>query len=95
MAGETVFKGEITTTCLDSSIPYYVTQATLTGLEVDGIAMARIGSVLVPASEYVATKTEAKQQVVEKLIGIVGSLQATIDRLKDEVLHETLTQEAA
>lgn len=74
---------------------HYIAEAEATCIEVDGIPMVRTGDILFPARDYVATKTEAKQQIVDQLVRYAGVLQAEIDRLKDEILHETLTQESA
>jgi len=72
---------------------YYISEAERTSVVVDGVTMVRVGESLDPITKYVGTKTEAKQQIVDRLVRYVGEVQATIDRLKDEILHETLTTE--
>lgn len=74
-------------TCIDEAVP--------TGIEIDGCEIVNWHGTYVPAAGWLATPTAAKQQIVDKLVEKVGVLQAQIDRLKDEIVHECLTTEAA
>ena len=79
----------------DSPPLYYISEAVGTGVSLDGTAMVRLGHALLPATDYVETRTEAKQQIVDQLVRHVGIVQATVDRLRDEILHEHLTKPEA
>lgn len=79
----------------DGSPIYWIDEAKVTSLELDGCEMVRWGDMFVPRAGWCETKTEAKQQIVDKLVLQAGIMQASIDRLKDEIVHECLTTEAA
>lgn len=94
--GQTVYRAEVFTTGgLTSGAKWYITEGTVTGIEVDGVVMVRLHHALVPATGYAESKTAAKQQVVDELTQAVGVLMKQIDTLKDEIVHESLTAEAA
>lgn len=94
--GQTVFRGEAYTTgTLGHGARWYISEATVTGVEVDGVPMARVGALLTPVNRYVESKTEAKQQVVDELVREVSALTKQIETLRDEILHECLTTQEA
>lgn len=95
-AGQTAYRGEVYSTGgIISGAKWYIGEAVVTGIEVDGMPMVRLHNALLPASDYVATKVEAKQQIVDTLTRAVGVLMKQIDTLKDEIVHDLLTTEAA
>lgn len=94
-SGQKVFKGHVGTVSVSersAEVGFYVTEATFTGIVVDDVPMVRLYTMLVPASEYVATKAEAKQQIVGQLVRLHGVVQAKIDALRDEIMHDLLTE---
>jgi hypothetical protein len=95
-AGQKVWKGNTYSTVESLSGYYYMTEAVATGMELDGQPMVRYHDLLMPASNgWHATEAAAKQAVVDELIRVAGKLQAAIDTLKDEILHEHLIAEEA
>ena len=94
-AGQTVYRGQVVRSFSshDGRILWYVDEATTTGIEVDGQAMVRIHDMLLPAREFTESRMQAKQQVVDELVRIVGTIQAQIDTIRDEILHEILAPE--
>lgn len=96
VSGQKVYTGIVGVT-MDSERGLFtmVGDGIATGISVDGEVMVRVGDTLLKGSEFVTTKTEAKQQIVEKLVRIAGVVQRQIDTLKDEIIHEQLTVEEA
>lgn len=91
-----VYRGYVGTGKRDDGSPiYWIDEAVLTGIELDGCEMVRWGEMFVPRAGWCETKTDAKQQIVDKLVRYAGVMQTSIDRLKDEIVHECLTTEAA
>lgn len=90
-----VFRGYVGSERYDGTRLTYIDEAVPTGVELDGCLIVNWHGTYVPADGWLATQREAKQQIVDKLIERVGILQAQIDRLKDEIVHECLTTEAA
>ncbi len=87
-----VFKAYV----FDRECDYYLMQATVTGIVLDGVEMVRHGSSLVPVSDgWRRSKTEAKRDAAAKIAVIIGQSQAKLDKLRDEILHEDLTTEEA
>ncbi len=98
-AGQAVYRGEVYLTgSLDggnSEARYYISTAVATGIVVDGVEMVRMHDLLLPADRFVLNRREAKRQIIDSLVRFAGVLASQIDRLRDEVLHEDLTTEAA
>lgn len=84
-----VFRG----TCLDVfNLPYhFIAEGEPTSTVLDGCAMVQVGNTLVPDEGFVATRAEAKEQIALALVRYVGRLQAEIDKLREQILHEALT----
>lgn len=96
VAGQKVYRGEVGIT-MDATRGLFtmVGDGIATGISVDGEVMVRVGDTLLKGGGFVATKAEAKQQIVDQLVRIVGVVQRQIDTLRDEILHELLTTEEA
>jgi len=94
-ARQTVYRGQVVRSFSshDGRILWYVDKATATGIEVDGAAMVKFHDMLIPARDFTESQIQAKQQVVDELIRIVGTIQVQIDTLRDEILHEILSTE--
>ena len=74
----------------------WINEGIVTGIVVDGQVMVRYGDLLVAKGDrWRATKAEAKADIVAAMVRHIGRLQAKVDEMRDEILHETLTQEAA
>lgn len=91
----TVYRGYVGGERHDGTRLVCIDEATTTGVELDGCVIVNFYGTYVPATGWCGSRTEAKQQIVDKLIEKAGILQAQIDRLKDEIVHECLTTEAA
>jgi hypothetical protein len=91
----TVYRGHVSGERYDGTRLVSIDEATTTGVELDGCEIVNFYGTYVPAAGWCGSRTEAKQQIVDKLIEKAGILQAQIDRLKDEIVHECLTTEAA
>lgn len=81
--GTKVYRCEIYTTgALDGQcVRYYISEATATGIEVDGVEMAKAHNVLLPIRDYVASEQEAKRVAADKLRAFVADVQKTIEEL--------------
>jgi hypothetical protein len=78
----------------DNQCDYYLWEGTLTDVEVDGVQMVRHGSSLSPLTEgWHFTKAGAKGDAAKRMAVLIGISQARLDKLRDEILHETLTTE--
>lgn len=95
-AGQTVYRGEIGSMLgSDLTLGHWVTQATGTGIQIDGVDMVRMHTLVLPAEGWVATKREANLQIIHQLVRHIGAVQAEVDRLRDEMLHEDILSEEA
>lgn len=75
---------------------HWIDEGVVTDVVLDGVILVRTGKVLVPLTDkWRLTKVEARRDVHAALIRHIGELQAKADKLSDEILHETLTQESA
>jgi hypothetical protein len=96
--GQKVYKADVYSTVegLTESNLYFLSVGTAAAVELDGTPMVRYGEMLLPASRgWHATEAAAKQEVVDTLVKVAGRMQAVIDKLKDEILHEHLIAEEA
>jgi len=75
---------------------YYLWEGTLTSIEVDGVQMVRHGSLLSPLTDgWNFTKTAAKSDAAARMAVLIGESQARLDKLREEILHESLCSEEA
>jgi hypothetical protein len=75
---------------------WWINEGTVSGLVVDGKPLVRHAEMLIEMGDrWRLTRVEAKADVVTQLLRRIGKLQATVDELKDDMLHEVLTKEAA
>lgn len=82
--GSTIYRGTAFSGS-DNAPRWYITEATVTGIEVDGVLMAKMGALLVPASDYVATRDEAKRQIIRQLRDIADGIHVSIEKLMAEI----------
>lgn len=97
-AGQKVYKADVYSVVegLTESNLYFLSVGTAAGVEFNGTPMVRYGDMLFPASRgWHETEAAAKQEAVDTLVRVAGRLQAVIDTLKDEILHEHLIAEEA
>ncbi len=95
-AGTKVYKASLYSNPTGYERPWYITEATATGVVVDGVEMVRIHDALFPVTAgWRATETEAKADLDTQLCRVIGQLQRSLDTLREEVLHEALTTEEA
>lgn len=85
--GQTVYRGEVYTTGSLSvgTVRHYIATAIATGIEVDGVPMAKLRDMLVPLADYVDNEVEAKRQVIAKLRTFVADVEQYIATLEAEV----------
>ena len=94
--GMKVYKGCVYLNPHGAARPYYITEGEVSGVVVDNVPMIRIHDALFPASNgWRETKAEAMDDVVRQLARMSGELMAHIDEIRGEMLHESLTKEAA
>lgn len=75
---------------------FWINEGTVSGVVVEGQPMVSYCNTLTPMGErWRATRVEAQADIVTQLLRRIGKLQATVDELKDEMLHAVLTTEAA
>lgn len=73
---------------------YWIDEGVVSEIVSDGVPLVRWHDSLVPLdNRWHTTKTAAKQDAVWGITRQVGELQAKLDKLRDEVLHETLAAE--
>lgn len=73
---------------------YWFDEGVVSEIVVDGMPLVRWYDSLVPLSDrWHATKAGAKRDVVTAMARQIGELQAKLDTLRDEMLHEDLTTE--
>lgn len=74
----------------------WIDEGEVTEVVLDGVALVRHGSVLTKLTDrWKPSQTDAKREAHASMIRHIGSLQAKADKMMDEILHETLTQEDA
>ena len=89
--GSTVYKATLFTNPTQQEQPYYITEATATGIVVDGVQMIRLRDALFPATDgWRESRAEAKADIDPQLCRVIGQLQAALDTLREELLAETL-----
>lgn len=94
--GQRVYRGVVIDRLKDSTeYPYYMDEATVTSVEMDGKPLVRLVNLLMPGHGWHTSEAAAKQEVVSELVRHIGALQAAVDRLRDEILHDHLTTEEA
>jgi hypothetical protein len=92
----TVYKGNVFSNPHGFVHPYYITEGEVSGVVVDSVPMVRIHNALFPATDgWRETKAEAMDDVVRELARMSGELMKQIDEIRSEMLHESLTREAA
>lgn len=73
---------------------WWVDDGTVSAIVVDGKPLVQYGTALVPLDErWHTTKAGANSDVVKALARQIGELQADLDKLRDEMLHDALTTE--
>lgn len=74
-----------------------INEGVVTDIVANGQHLVRYGSGLYPMGEgWRLTKTECKQDYEAVLVRSIVKMMASLDKLRDEILHETLaTQEVA
>jgi hypothetical protein len=82
-------------TCMDQ-ITYWIDEGVITGIVSHGQMLVRFNGVFVPLTErWHNTRVAAQADAADDLARRIGELQARLDDLRGEILHATLTQEAA
>jgi|688.fasta_scaffold00746_68 hypothetical protein len=75
---------------------WWIDDGTVSAIVADGKPLVQYGPALVPLDErWHTTKAGANGDVVKALARQIGVLQADIDKLRDEMLHDALTTEEA
>jgi hypothetical protein len=88
--GQTVYRAYVATTPGN----YWFDEGVVSEIVVNGVPLVRWFDSLVPLNDrWHATKAGAKADVVRGLARQIGELQAKLDKLRDEMLHEDLTTE--
>jgi hypothetical protein len=73
---------------------YYLMEATVSGIVVDGQDMVSRGAALEPLSNgWRDTKAAAMRDAHAEIVRLIGAAQAKADALADEILHVDLTTE--
>lgn len=73
---------------------YWFDEGVVSEIVVDGLPLVRWFDSLVPLTDkWHTTKAAAKADVVKGLARQIGELQAKLDTVRDEMLHEALTTE--
>lgn len=93
--GTKVFKAY--TSEWDDRFTHWIDEGTVTEIVFDGNPMVRMtAGVLVPFEDkWKATRIEAQRDVHAAMVRHIGRLQAKADAMADDILHSTLTTEAA
>lgn len=89
--GQTVYRAHV---CIHPG-DYWIDSGTITDIVSNGTPMVRMNSeVLVPLNNlWRATKIEAKADAAAGIARKIGAVQARLDELRDEILHDELTTE--
>ena len=73
---------------------YWIDEGTISEIVVDGVPFVRLHDSLTPlTARWHATKAGAQADVVKEMAKQIGGLQAKLDTIRDEMLHESLTTE--
>jgi hypothetical protein len=73
---------------------YWIDEGTISEVVVDGVPLVRFHDTLTPmASGWHDTKAGAQADVVKQLAKQIGGLQAKLDAIRDQMLHEILAAE--
>ena len=89
-SGTTVYRAYVATT----PGSYWIDEGTISEIVLDGSPLVRFHDTLTPmGSGWHTTKAGAHAVVVKELARQIGSLQAKLDTIRDEMLHEALTTE--
>jgi len=73
---------------------YWIDEGTISEIVLDGMPLVRFHDSLTPmGSRWHATRAGAQAEVVKEFAKQIGSLQAKLDTIRDEMLHEALTTE--
>lgn len=92
MAGETVYRAYL----FDRLGEFHIMQATVTGIEVDGVEMVRQGDLLLPMNGgWRKTELDARRDARDEMIRRIGVAQKKVDQLADEIMHESLSNAEA
>ena len=77
-------------------IRHMIDEGVVTSVVENGVPLVRVSSVLVPLdAKWHDTRAGAQADVATSLARLIGELQGKLDGLRGEILHATLTQEAA
>jgi hypothetical protein len=75
---------------------YWLEEGTVSEIVVDGVPLVRWYDSLVPLTDrWHTSKAGAQGDVVTAMARQIGELQAKLDTLRDEMLHDALTTEEA
>ncbi len=91
--GTKVFKAHLMVDVFAHDKPYYLQRGEVSGIVVDGKPMVATHSILVSINGWHETEADAKHDAWRELVRLSGKLQAKIDTLRDEMLHDRLTSE--
>jgi len=73
---------------------WWLDEGEVTEIVMGGFQLVRLHNTLIPMDlTWHATKSSAKADVVRELAKQIGSLQAKLDAVRDEMLHESLMQD--
>jgi hypothetical protein len=90
--GTKVFRAFV---CLGPS-QWWVDVGEVTGIVADGVPLVRCGRLLQPLdASWHLNQTECKRDAATALARHIGTLQAQLDKMRDEILHDDLTTEEA
>ena len=71
---------------------YWIDEGVVSEIVVDGVPLVRFHDSLTPmASGWHATKAGAQAEIVKQIARQIGALQAKLDTIRDQMLHESLT----
>ena len=73
---------------------WWINEGELTDIVSSGVPLVRMHSLLLPLdSKWHVSKSQAKADAAFALARQIGELQAKLDTLRDEILHEALCRE--
>ena len=90
-AGQNVYRAYV----CNAPGEYWIDTGTITDIVSNGQPMVRMRSeVLVPlGKDWRATKADAKADAAARIARQIGAVQAKLDALREEILHDELTTE--
>ena len=90
-AGQNVYRAYVCQTPGD----HWIDTGTITDIVSNGVPLVRMnGELLVPLTGmWRETKNEAKADAAAGIARQIGAVQAKLDKLRDEILHDDLTTE--